>query len=503
MKIIRVIGSTATANRDSFTNKFAQPIKLDPNSEIALVNCMVPIENLDSILVDETNREFSITVDGLEVPVVDLAPGTYTTDTLLQEISTNLYQYSLSFLRGARTLGLEWNVNVDSTNKLQLSFDKVDDYLVTDAIPHLNRNTDAAQGPLLIYEPNFSSWRRNLAAGGGDTAGWAYSGIPFNKGYAKMAASIGTSRLANNTYTDWYMGLVLGADRPQRATGFAYNVDMQYGVYLLTAAGPDPRVNIRHEGVTHADVPIDTIDGLLPAGAEVVMSTGAIFADFYMVYQFFDMDGVNLCDVNDPSYDDELEGYIYPITQYPSNDTLYPIWGVGADAEAELVNLYYTPSTTAIEETGFVRSQVDVAIDLPTLGVRNLLGIHTGIVRATNTGGPGLFSGTSVLGSNFLLESLAVFLVNQTLDCYDGSSKGGRADAGQRRSIIGVLPGAYKEDYSISYEPCNLLWVPLKNPLKDELHEITWGFAFGNEFKPYLAVNSMLTLAIRPRNEQD
>lgn len=489
MKIIRVVGETSDTEKSKFINRFIDDNIIEEDSEIRMISCTLPVRLRNTVVIDSNNNTFTLEIDGSSA-TVELTAATYTLGTFIKELIKVIYAYTGAY--GAAVRGMEWKASLVK-NVLTLEFDRVGDHVLTDATAHIQRHNGIHGGPRMVYNEDGGNWTRDLAEGGNNEGAWVYCGIPFSKGIqSEMSGNIGTSRLATDEYADWYMGLVTGALRPTKHENFAYNTNMKYGIYLSGTS-----VYARHEGTSYL-LPIASVDGLLEAASTVLISYEPLFNDIYMTYDFYDYDGNSLVDTTSPHYDPDLDAYAFLVNGFEDGVTLYPIAGLGNHEDAELIDWTYTPSTSAIDEDGFARITTDVILGLPTVGVQDLFGILSETNTCNNNNAPGAFKGHSAVNSDHTLSSIVVSLDSYQLECFDGGQNTS-VDEGRRRSVLAVIPGNYADQFQNTYVPPTADWIPLRNKNKDNLREIRWSFAYGNDYAPYLTNNSMLTIGIRPR----
>ena len=119
MKLIRL----TTTREDAFFDNAVPELKIEPKSQIALLNASFDTET-EGIVIDETNNGVELTVNGpTNVRQITLPSGTYNDrnyQDLIDSMNSN-FNKSLSYDRNG-DIGVEINCGVNSSNKMSIGY---------------------------------------------------------------------------------------------------------------------------------------------------------------------------------------------------------------------------------------------------------------------------------------------------------------------------------------------------------------------------------------------
>lgn len=518
MKLIRLIAPTSTSIKSEFTNRFEDDIKVMEDSEVALVNCTIPISLENLVTISADNASFTLKIKGESDVTVTLNQGEYPIGDFLAEVERALYAAIPADIEG-----LEFKAVLQENNSMRIYWDRTALSYLGAQTSHIRVRTWNGTEQMVFEQVhpkkrNKGTWQRKGQAAGENDA-WVFCDRPFSKGNATMEAYSGKTFDRNahgKKSSHWWMGLII---RKPSEIGQAnefnpiavtnYNPMLQHGFYVWSSVGS-----------SEFDWTTDAVTVIHDGGLRSAMLSGepkdALFSmkkvRNQMRYYCRNKDGETLWDSltagdHGMTLTTDKE-YLYETISDPLLP-LYPIFGLGkTHIQTGMVKFpAYTPSTSAIEEPGFERVDTRLTMVFPSDLTRLLFGFGSLEMVSYNYHDYGVFSGTAPLNNSQTIGSIVVYLNNLTLECYDGGQPSigsddtvyGYGDKGRRRSIIGVIPATYRHQYYVGYEPNNLQWIELNNKFPMNMREIEWGFAEGNTFAPFSALNSIVTLAIRQR----
>lgn len=513
MKLIRLIAPSSITPKSEFINRFEDDIIIAPDSEVALVNCTVPLSLSSLLTVDENNSRFLITYGfdqgGIQRTVI-IEEGTYEVGNFLTLLKNALYD-----ALNTDWYGVELRVGLNSNNQLEIEFDKT-------RLLRIEYDTEAYLRydvwDSLYWDRRQNVLLRDLAVRE-DTQnnGWAVSLFPASVRCGMLYFSFGTSpnfpennrdRIIGIRSTSVSLGLSAGTRIPDIDEQFQFGDEGDFG-YGFTL-NIDGTLSLLHDYAETALIIDRTAAIAAREETDPAFSTYSKNNDIYtiqygydedlgyiMIYRARNSNNVNILSNINTDWNDS---YSAIVKTYSPTEPLYVVVGIARGPVGMVSQFRYYPTTDIIDQEAGYRQSIETKIDFVDEYTMKFYGFNALQCIARNNDDPATFQGTSPIAVLSQIPSLAVYLNNLTLECFDGGQNTA-TDEGRRRSIIGVIPSSTRDQYSIAYEPHNLLWIPIKNKFPINMREIEWGFAEGNQFAPFSTLSSVLVIAIRERGD--
>lgn len=458
MKLIKINNANEISGR--FTNTFNDPIILEPNSQIALLNCNLDIST-KNIVVNEGNRSFKVNISSTIQRDVTLQVGTYDWVEFRIELQRAL-NACLEFV-GVSAInymtGFQWKV-WKKASKLYIGFDR-------SSIAGYGMDNLCTISDLVYAVPIWT--KGNIAANQDKWTGYTETNRYFIKGCGFIAAFTicPASNMTDPEFANYRLlvglrsveGLLINDDerRPEDCDYAIYtsqnqtNTDVVYYIRRKTENGysnEPTAISVRNGH----EVSIVVTDGNI--NFQVVNSVSAV-----------------VLDENYPVNGEFYDTHHYAVVSLARNDSQARKLSVHTDPFHKITidepENYYHDSL--IEYNGsptlgaLPTSQVRLTM---STAVRNLLSFNQDPQPITRT--RGTFESDKNIKEIYLPDSIKIELDNINLDSYDSYSK-------SKRNILACIPKIqYTNDSSgdITYQTDYPLFLDINNTKRIILNNI-------------------------------
>jgi hypothetical protein len=464
-RIIRLVSpATGETNSDYILNKFDDDIILDPFTEIALLNCTIPLQGLNKLVVDSINGSFRVKHDpSRNFQTLTLTSGSYDNVKDLANEIYNVLMRSIPF--STSTTGLQYLVQVNN-GVLDIIFTRHNNDLVDGELDerfayyavNMDWNDVAEEWQTTVHSPTVSAGENFVVA----------AQNPFTKGSGFVQANILQSGGGSGSYGDVFIGLV-----PESYDFFETNIidisDPTQVAFGLSVQDPGVITLYKPDGTSGAFTATANPDDIL----KIEINNSNNTASYILV-----RNGV------------AHETYTYEFTNAEREQEFYAYLGLGPDVESVANSFIYTPSR------GSSLRLHTVEIDFPNDYAFSFFGYPEREMKATTIDGVGHLKAKGAPKNSEDIPAIMVELSNLKLEGYDGKQQpdGG---LGRRKNILAVIPGVERSIKEFTYEPQVPTYVGLRNRDTLNLRELEVRFTLEDDTYLEFLNRASVTLAIK------